>query len=254
MFNTICRYCLLFFIYAFIGWCMEVMVTLYKDHKFVNRGFLIGPICPIYGYGCLLITILLYRYTDDIIVLFTMAIVICSILEYFTSYFMEKIFHARWWDYSTKKFNLNGRICMETMIPFGILGCVVMYAVNPLLNILLSQIPVTAINTITLIFIFIYIVDNVISFEVIKKMKNVAFSVNKDNTEEITRKVKAVLMSKDIFTKRLIKAFPNLEIFAKRTKEKIAQTKKEIKIREREIRKVQREIKKKQKALHKMKK
>src|SRR5574344_1316700 len=194
MFNTICRYCLLFFIYAFIGWCMEVMVTLYKDHKFVNRGFLIGPICPIYGYGCLLITILLYRYTDDIIVLFTMAIVICSILEYFTSYFMEKIFHARWWDYSTKKFNLNGRICMETMIPFGILGCVVMYAVNPLLNILLSQIPVT----------------------VIKKMKNVAFSVNKDNTEEITRKVKAVLMSKDIFTKRLIKTFPNLEIFAKR--------------------------------------
>ena len=94
------KYVLLFFIYAFLGWIMEVIGKLIQQKKFINRGFLIGPYCPIYGHGAILITILLSRYKANPFILFFMAILICSILEYATSYFMEKIFHARWWDYS----------------------------------------------------------------------------------------------------------------------------------------------------------
>ena len=90
-------YFLLFMIYAILGWIMEVTCKLIQYKRFINRGFLIGPYCPIYGYGALLITILLHKYTNDPIVLFIMAIVVCGTLEYLTSYFMEKIYKARWW-------------------------------------------------------------------------------------------------------------------------------------------------------------
>lgn len=123
-------YFLLFIIYAVIGWCMEVICKLIQYKKFVDRGFLIGPYCPIYGVGALLITFFLNKYVQDPVVLFVMAIVVCGILEYLTSYFMEKIYHARWWDYSRKKFNINGRICLSNLIAFGILGMFIMYISN----------------------------------------------------------------------------------------------------------------------------
>jgi len=108
---------MLFFIYAILGWIIETTLVSIEKKKFVNRGFLIGPYCPIYGFGGLAITILLKNYTKDPIVLFLMAVIICACLEYFTSYIMEKLFKARWWDYSKKKYNINGRICLETIIP-----------------------------------------------------------------------------------------------------------------------------------------
>ena len=90
-------YFMLFIIYAFIGWIMEIIFTLYKDKALVNRGFLMGSYCPIYGSGCVLIILLLERYLDDPVVLFVMSLVICSILEYVVSYVLEKMFKARWW-------------------------------------------------------------------------------------------------------------------------------------------------------------
>ena len=84
--EVICNYILLFFIYSFLGWCLEVGCKLVSDHKFVNRGFLIGPYCPIYGHGALIMTILLHKYLNDPVTLFIMIILVCSILEYFTSY------------------------------------------------------------------------------------------------------------------------------------------------------------------------
>ena len=91
-------YFMLFMFYSIVGWIIEVIYTFITDKKIVNRGFLIGPYCPIYGVGCLLIIILLKKYTDDFIVLFIMSMLICSLLEYLTSYVMEKLFNARWWD------------------------------------------------------------------------------------------------------------------------------------------------------------
>ena len=91
---------LIFLIYSFGGWLIESIGNLITKKKFVNRGFLIGPYCPIYGLGVILITLLLSRYKEDLIVLFFLSAILCGILEYFTSFFMEKLFKARWWDYS----------------------------------------------------------------------------------------------------------------------------------------------------------
>ena len=163
MLNQIEVYFLLFMSYAFLGWCMEVTCKLLQYKRFINRGFLIGPYCPIYGWGALAITILLKRYTYDVIVLFVMSVIICSFIEYFTSYFMEKKFHARWWDYSSKKFNINGRICLETLIPFGILGVMIMYVTNPFLFKIYNLIPSTSMHIICIILFTIFIIDNIIS-------------------------------------------------------------------------------------------
>ena len=110
-------YCILFFIFSFLGWVMEVTLTLITDKKFVNRGFLLGPCCPIYGCGCILLNLLLQNYMNNIIVLFILTMFTCSLLEYITSFLMEKIFKLRWWDYSQMRFNINGRMCSDGIIP-----------------------------------------------------------------------------------------------------------------------------------------
>ena len=104
-------YVLVFFIYAFAGWIMETISISIRNKKFVNRGFLIGPVCPIYGYGVVLVSLLLQKYQNDIIVTFFMSIIICGFLEYFTSYFMEIIFKARWWDYSKFSIIWISKLC-----------------------------------------------------------------------------------------------------------------------------------------------
>lgn len=210
VFNKICFYFMLFIIYSFIGWSIEVVGKLIEKHKFINRGFLVGPICPIYGWGCIAIILLLSKYKSSPIVLFLMAIIICSILEYFTSYFMEKLFHVRWWDYTRRKYNINGRICAETMIPFGILGCIVIYVVNPMFVNLLSMIPINTLNIIAIIIFVIYLVDNIISLSIMFGFKGTLKTVEKDGTEEITKKVREVLLKRNFLYKRLVNAFPNI--------------------------------------------
>lgn len=210
MFNKICFYFMLFIIYSFIGWSIEVVGKLIEKHKFINRGFLVGPICPIYGWGCIAIILLLSKYKSSPLVLFLMAIIICSILEYFTSYFMEKLFHVRWWDYTRRKYNINGRICAETMIPFGILGCLVIYVVNPIFVKLLNMIPTNTLNIIAIIIFVIYLVDNIISLSVMFGFKGTLKTVEKDGTEEITKKVREVLLKRNFLYKRLVNAFPNI--------------------------------------------
>ena len=207
--NEIYYYFLLFLIYSFIGWLIEVIGKLIEKHKFINRGFLIGPICPIYGHGCLLMILTLSRYKDNPLTLFIYAIFICSLLEYFTSFFMEKIFKARWWDYSTKKFNLNGRICAETMIPFGILGTLVICVINPIFEYLLNLFSFQTIKITAIVLFVIYLIDYIISLIIMFGFKGTLKTVEKDGTEEITKKVKDILINKNVLYKRLVEAFPN---------------------------------------------
>ena len=220
-------YFLLFMIYSVIGWCMEVTCKLIQYKRFINRGFLIGPYCPIYGYGAILITILLRKYIYDPWVLFVMAILVCGTLEYLTSFFMEKIFKARWWDYSQRKFNLNGRVCFGTIIPFGILGLFIMYVSNPFLLEKLELIPEVWLNWISGILFTIYIVDNIVSTFVIRYVKKAELIAGKDldNTEEMTTKVKEILENKSVLHRRLVKAYPTLMAI----KSKIDKKTKEIK-------------------------
>lgn len=223
------NYFLLFIIYSFLGWAMEVTCKSIEYKRFINRGFLIGPYCPIYGWGAILITKVLYRYSNDYLVMFVMTILICGILEYLTSYAMEKLFKARWWDYSKKAFNINGRVCLSTIIPFGILGLFITYITNPFFIGILDKINIKAINITAIILGIIYIIDNIISFVVIFGFRATTQNVNKegssDDTEEITKKVRAILSQKSIFYRRLINAYPKLRTI----KAKIKQIKNEIK-------------------------
>lgn len=206
------HYFMLFIIYSFLGWVMEVICSLVQHKKFINRGFCIGPYCPIYGVGCLFMTFFLDKYLNDAIVLFVMSIFMCSILEYFTSLFMEKIFHARWWDYSNRIFNINGRICLETMIPFGFLGCLVMYVLNPFLINLIKSISYVPLIIISVTLFILFFIDNIVSFEIVSNFKNTTRIIAKDSTEEITKMVREVLTKKSLLSRRLIEAFPKLNI------------------------------------------
>ena len=202
---------LLFMLYSIMGWLLEVTCKLIEKHKFINRGFLIGPYCPIYGHGAILMILLLIKYQSDPLLLFTMSIVICSILEYFTSYIMEKIFKARWWDYSRRNFNINGRICLETMIPFGLLGMLIIYVINPVFVNLLARLSPNLTYTLAVILSAIYIADNIISFKIIYKFRSSIKLYEKDSTEQISKLVKEEFLNRNILYKRLIKAFPNFK-------------------------------------------
>lgn len=207
------KYFMYFIIYSFIGWAMEVICKLFELKKFVNRGFLIGPICPIYGYGVLGIVLLVGRNTHDVLGVFLKTILICSVLEYFTSYLMEKLFKARWWDYSRRKYNINGRICLETMIPFGILGCAVIYVVHPLIIKFVDLFSPTLIAVLSIIFFIIYILDNIISFHVMNKVKQEIKKQDVDNTELIRKKVLDWIDSNSILYRHIKNAYPKFKIY-----------------------------------------
>lgn len=227
MIKTICIYILFFFVYSFLGWCLEVICKLITEKRFINRGILIGPICPIYGYGVLIMTLFFRKYLNDPITLFILIIVSCSILEYFTSYFLEKVYHTRWWDYSTKKFNINGRICLETMIPFGILGLLIMNYMNPIVFNLLNILPNYLIYILSTFFLITYIIDNIISCKIIYNIQKLSKEIQskqiirKDDTERITRLVrKQIEKSMKLLDRRLIHAFPHLEMLKFKKKKK----------------------------------
>lgn len=227
MIKTIYIYILFFFVYSFLGWCLEVICKLITEKRFINRGILIGPICPIYGYGVLIMTLFFRKYLNDPITLFILIIVSCCILEYFTSYFLEKVYHTRWWDYSTKKFNINGRICLETMIPFGILGLLIMNYMNPIVFNLLNILPNYLIYILSTIFLITYIIDNIISCKIIYNIQKLSKEIQskqiikKDDTERITRLVrKQIEKSMKLLDRRLIHAFPHLEMLKFKKKKK----------------------------------
>lgn len=175
-------------------------------------GLLIGPLCPIYGWGCILIIILIGRNTTDLLAVFLKAIVVCSILEYLTSYIMEKLFHARWWDYSSSKFNLNGRICLDTMLPFGFLGCFVVYVLHPFVMGIVNLLPTPWFYVVTVIIFVIFIVDNIISLNVMFNIKGQIRLELKDSTEEMNERVREWIKSKSLIYRRINGAYPNFKI------------------------------------------
>lgn len=211
---------ILFIFYSMIGWIIEVLDQFYRKKRFINRGFLLGPYCPVHGIGALLMVLLLSGITDSYIILFFSASLICTILEYITSFLLEKIFKARWWDYSCYKFNLNGRVCLQNSIFFGIAGVFIVKIANPfVVKFIIQNVP--DLNVICLVLGIIFTLDLFISFNVIVKFKNITNILTKDSTEEISNRVKKTLAKKSVLFKRLINAFPNLKNGAKKIKDNI---------------------------------
>lgn len=214
-------YVLLFFFYSFLGWLLEVIANFVSKKEFVNRGFFIGPYCPIYGCGCLLLILFLGKYVNEPITLFILAVVICSILEYFTSWTLEKIFKMRWWDYSQRKFNIDGRVCLETMVPFGIMGVLVVKYLNPLILKLLSKVSPIVLNIIVIILLVIFAIDFIVSSNIIFNIKSIVKNVKKDSTEEIKKIINKKIKNHLNLYSRLLKSFPNFnKIKINKTKKK----------------------------------
>ena len=216
-----------FIIYSFIGWVIEVIYVYYDEDKLVNRGFLIGPCCPIYGVSSILMIFLLDKYKPNLEVLFVMAVLICTITEYLTSLIMEKLFNTRWWDYSKQKFNLNGRICLKTSIAFGLLGVLLIYVINPFISSLLLKFNPIVLIVVSSIFLIVFLIDLCISFNIISKLELNQVLLKIDNTDTISRKVREKIASKSILMKRLINAFPGFKITnINKIKERIKKKKK----------------------------
>ena len=185
------KYFLLFILYSVLGWFLEIGWVFASQKKFVKRGILLGPYCPIYGCGCLLLITMLDNFKTHPIYLFFLTILICSILEYFGSFVLEKMFGARWWDYTHYKFNLNGRICLETMVPFSIMGTLIVYYLNPYLT---SKINFN--NGYVYFIVIGFILDIITTYFVLKNVKGSLVCDSQDNTEEISNKVKDMIFKR----------------------------------------------------------
>ncbi|WP_300277898.1 putative ABC transporter permease [Peptacetobacter sp.] len=131
---------LYFTIYSFLGWVCETTYCSIGQRKFVNRGFLNGPFCPIYGFGALAVITILSPFVGNIPLLFITSIIVTSVLEYVTSFVLEKMFNMSWWDYSNYKFNINGRVCLQNSLMFGLLSLFVMLILHPAVKDFVSDI------------------------------------------------------------------------------------------------------------------
>ena len=207
---------LLFFTYSFSGWCIEVILKYRQYHRFINRGFLTGPCLPIYGSGCALITasidglMLISKYESSYGSVFAVSFILCGVLEYLVSYFLEKRFHARWWDYSQKPMNLNGRVWIGNLILFGLGGVLVVKIANPLIYRLLNSVPFKARYIVAIILSVLFVTDYLISHFVMKLVKDSVEKSEADNTEAIGREVRKTLSDRSLFAKRFANAYPEV--------------------------------------------
>ena len=135
---------LYFFVYGFLGWCTEVIFAAFKQHRFVNRGFLNGPICPIYGVGVTLVIACLEAFQSNLLLLYISSVKLVTVLEGVTGWAMDKLFHNKWWDYSKLPFNIGGYVCLLFSLIWGVACVFIVYFVHPLIHQVLSLIPHTA--------------------------------------------------------------------------------------------------------------
>ncbi|MDO5844002.1 MAG: putative ABC transporter permease [Methanocorpusculum sp.] len=204
----IAEYILWFFIYGFLGWIWETSYCSVREHRFINRGFLNGPIIPIYGFGAVLVMFVLSEIGSGIIppdlplvnipIVFIGGLILCTILEYFTAVILESIFHIRWWDYSNQKFNFQGRICLKSALFFGLMSVIVIYVVHPLISGATTNIPDIVKNSLVIGFLAGSLVDvSITVFSLVhinKKIEEIQRALS-EAREHLSDKVEEVFSS-----------------------------------------------------------
>ena len=217
---------LLFFAYAFLGWCIEVTLKYFQFRRFINRGFLTGPWLPIYGSGAVLITAVIKGLAPlefSVGTTFAVSFLLCGFLEYMTSYVLEKRFHARWWDYSLKPMNLHGRVWIGNLLLFGLGGVVIVDLINPLLLRLSEHMSFPLRVIIALSLSVVFVADYVMSHFVLKLVKTSVELSEADDTEAISKEVRLLLSDRSVFHRRFAEAYPEViyktERIAKRMEE-----------------------------------
>ncbi len=176
---------LVFTAYSFLGWLTESLFCSIPTGKFINRGFLNGPFCPVYGLGGILVITILSPFKDNIAVLYFSGVIITSLLEYITGFALEKIFHTKYWDYSNNKYNIQGRVCLENSLLFGVMSVIGILYIHPSLMRLFNLIPKYVLPFISLAFLIYFIIDTVIT---VKSIYN--FNIKLDEMQIIINELK----------------------------------------------------------------
>lgn len=210
----ICYWFFFFMIYSFIGYLTEITCCSINNKKLiVNRGFCLGPYLPIYGFSSVIMNIFLAKYSKDIITLFVMSAFVCTLMEYMTSLILEKIFHARWWDYTEKKFNLSGRVCLENSCLFGLGGVFIVSILHPFLDGLVSMIPNNVLIILSIVLFVIFMIDVIITVTTMCQVKIATTKFTaKDATEEISRKVRNEIIKNKGLMLHMLNAFPKIKL------------------------------------------
>lgn len=221
MLYNFCFWFIMFILYSIIGYVAEIInLTIMTRKPVWNRGFLIGPYLPIYGVGCIFMVFGLNKYEHDLFAMFIIGAFFCTLLEYFTSLIMEKIFKLRWWDYTDYKFNLNGRVCLLNAVLFGIGGIIVIKLLNPFLSWLVYLMPSSVTVVLGIILLIIFIIDFVVSCYITNNLKlNFTKYLHVDATAKIKKEVTQALKKNIILTSRLLKAFPGVSSANKKFKD-----------------------------------
>lgn len=160
---TIPQWILFFFLYAFFGWIWEVCLELVKKRRFVNRGFLMGPILPIYGFGAVSILLFTVPVRENMALTFLSGMIGATVLEYLTGWLLERLFRLRYWDYSNLPLNLNGYICLLASLCWGAFSVLLVRVVQPPVTDLIRRLPKTAEATLAAVLVAIGAVDLVLS-------------------------------------------------------------------------------------------
>lgn len=194
--ENILQFILYIIIYSFFGWILEsVLKTIYQK-KFVNSGFLNGPICPIYGFGAIIMELCLSFLKDKPLILFITAFFLLSLWEYIVGYLIEKIFKTKYWDYSNLRFNIQGRVCLKNSIYWGLLGLIFVKWVHPFIESIVKLIPINTLFYIDIIIGVVILIDTIIT---IIQITNIDVAIQKlnDLSENIKSKVEELKSLKD---------------------------------------------------------
>lgn len=201
----------MFFVYSVAGFIAELIFCTIVDKKLVlNRGFLIGPYCPIYGVSAVIMATTLFKYNNSIVIVFAMGALIATTLEYITSYLMEVLFKTRWWDYSGVSFNVNGRVCLKNSVLFGLGSIAIIYFLDYWYKKIVFLFDKEIFMNINVVLLIIIIVDIVLSTNIIVKIRRNSELAKRDMTDEIKEKVKYELSKNLALTKRLLNSFPRV--------------------------------------------
>lgn len=167
-----------FIIYAFLGWCCEVIFAGVTTGEFVNRGFLNGPLCPIYGFGVILVVSILSPIKENILLLFLGSVILTSLLELVTGWLLEKLFHAKWWDYSDTPFNIGGYVCLKFSILWGLACMMIISIIHPIVTNFVSIINFTFGKILLSIFLTTLVVDIIATVQSILKLNKQLKQIN----------------------------------------------------------------------------
>lgn len=240
--TLLCQLIVLFFVFSILGWMMEVTLKYIQYRRFINRGFLIGPYCPIYGAGVVLVTVLVGGLvgirggTPGEI--FMAGFFICGGLEYFISWYMERAFHARWWDYSRKPMNLHGRIWIGNLLLFGLASVVIVLWIDPVYFRLIERCPTFWLRFSTVAIVVLLLTDCVISHVLMDTVRKEIDAQEGDSTEEISLRIHQLLRERSVLLRRIHQAYPELQARPRAMVERVRTARREFREAQRRVKKL----------------